>query len=176
MVFNLQKFLIENGLTKRARLKEDAETKTDAEKLAMGAEEGDDDVLDAGSENDPINDPENLKADTIGTSANVELPKTVRSVKGKQLGGGGGKGLEVNPDAGITPSNKPVRDLQAKQTKLKDLEDKKDALLMQLKSGQLTLDQYKSAIGNIPTQIKKLRADIDKETSVSFDDLDDEVI
>jgi hypothetical protein len=35
MAFNLQKFLIENRLTKRSRLNEDAMTKTDAEQQTM---------------------------------------------------------------------------------------------------------------------------------------------
>ena len=45
---------------------------------------------------------------------------------------------------------------------------------MQLKSGQLGLDQYKAAIGNIPAQIKKLRADIQQATAPSMDDSDEE--
>ena len=57
-----------------------------------------------------------------------------------------------------------------KQAELKGLEDQKDALLMQLKSGVIGLDQYKAAIGNIPARIKKLRADIDAEMNVSVDD------
>ena len=85
-------------------------------------------------------------------------------------------GIDINPDAGITPSNKPVRDLQSKQTKLKDLENKKDALLLQLKSSQLSLDQYKAAIGNIPNQIKKLRFDIERQVDPVIGDSDEDDI
>ena len=45
----------------------------------------------------------------------------------------------------------------------------KDKLLMQLKGDVIGLDQYKQAIGNIPNQIKKLRADLDKAMNVSAD-------
>ena len=46
----------------------------------------------------------------------------------------------------------------------------KDKLLMQLKSNIIGLDQYKQAIGNIPMQIKKLRADVDQAMNVTVDD------
>lgn len=123
MVFNIQKFLVKNRLTKRSRLNEDAETKTDAEKVAMGAEEGDDEMFDQGTEIDAQDKPET-------PPSSIKTTKQPRTSKGKQLGlGMSVSGIDINPDAGITPSNKPVRDLQSKQTKLKDLENKKDALL-----------------------------------------------
>jgi len=60
--------------------------------------------------------------------------------------------------------------IHKKQAELKDLEDKKDALLMQLKSNIISLDQYKDQIGNIPAQIKKLRADLEQAMNISIDD------
>lgn len=60
--------------------------------------------------------------------------------------------------------------IHKKQADLKALEDKKDALLMQLKSNIISLDKYREAIGNIPMQIKKLRADIERAMNVSADD------
>jgi hypothetical protein len=59
--------------------------------------------------------------------------------------------------------------IHKKQAQLKSLEAQKDMLLMQLKSNILSLDQYKQSIGNIPNQIKKLRADVDKAMNVSLD-------
>lgn len=181
MVFNLQKFLIENRLTKRARLNEDAMTKTDAEQQAMGAEEDDNQSLDSSldtdmnTSDDSLSDPENLKFDTVNARPYADLPEPPRTPKGKQLGtGGGGSGIEVNPDAGRTLSNKPVRDLEKKSAKLKSLEDLKDRLVMQLKSGQLKLDQYKQAIGNIPAQIIKLRLDIQKQMDPVIGDTEEE--
>lgn len=138
MVFNLQKFLIENKLTKRSNLKEDAMTKTDAEQVDMSDEEmfGDDE------EDSYYKDDSDDMGDFEKEPVAQDIKKDEPSLKG----------------------------IHKKQAELKALEDKKDALLMQLKSGQLGLDQYKGAIGNIPAQIKKLRADIDSEMSVGLDD------
>ena len=41
---------------------------------------------------------------------------------------------------------------------------------MQLKGNVISLDQYKQEIGNIPMQIKKLRADLDQAMNVTMDD------
>lgn len=64
--------------------------------------------------------------------------------------------------------------IHKKQAELQALEDKKDALLMQLKSNIIGLDQYREAIGNIPMQIKKLRADVERAMNVSVDDYGEE--
>jgi hypothetical protein len=63
--------------------------------------------------------------------------------------------------------------IHKKQAQLQDLEAQKDKLLMQLKGNVIGLDQYKQAIGNIPMQIKKLRADLDQAMNVTVDDSDD---
>jgi hypothetical protein len=138
MVFNIQKFLVENKLTKRSRLKEDAMTKTDSEQLAMNDEEmfGDD-----GEDSYYKDDSEDM-GDFEQEPATQDVKKDEPSLSG----------------------------IHKKQAELKALEDQKDALLMQLKSGQLGLDQYKAAIGSIPAQIKKLRADIENEMNVGLDD------
>jgi hypothetical protein len=64
--------------------------------------------------------------------------------------------------------------IHKKQAQLQDLEAQKDKLLMQLKGDVIGLDQYKQAIGNIPMQIKKLRADLDKAMNVTVDDSSEE--
>jgi hypothetical protein len=140
MIFNIQKFLIENKLTKRANLNEDAMTKTDAEQLEMSDEEvfGDE-------EEDDWDKPE------VDDSAEFEKEPTTKDVS----------------------TNEPnLSGIHKKQADLRALEDKKDALLMQFKSGQLQLDQYKNAIGNIPAQIKKLRADISNAMNIDLDDVE----
>lgn len=76
--------------------------------------------------------------------------------------------FEQEPTTTDVQSDEP--DLAKKQAELKTLEDKKDALLMQLKSNIISLDQYRDAIGNIPQDIKRLRADIEKAMNVSVDD------
>ena len=60
--------------------------------------------------------------------------------------------------------------IHKKQAQLHDLEAQKDKLLMQLKGNVISLDQYKQEIGNIPMQIKKLRADLDQAMNVTMDD------
>lgn len=64
----------------------------------------------------------------------------------------------------VSYGNTPLSKVPRLQVDLKDLESKKDSLLMQLRSNIISLDQYKQSIGNIPTQIKKLRADIERIT------------
>jgi hypothetical protein len=75
------------------------------------------------------------------------------------------------------PSTKDVKQnadsltgIHKKQAQLQDLEAQKDRLLMQLKGNVISLDQYKQEIGNIPMQIKKLRADLDQAMNVTMDD------
>jgi hypothetical protein len=64
--------------------------------------------------------------------------------------------------------------IHKKQAQLRDLEAQKDRLLMQLKGNVISLDQYKQEIGNIPMQIKKLRADLDQAMNVTMDDYGEE--
>lgn len=79
--------------------------------------------------------------------------------------------FEKEPTAkDIKKTEQPSGHVFKKQAQLKDLESKKDALLMQLRSGIIGLDKYKQDIGNIPTQIKQLRSDIEKAMQVSLDD------
>ena len=136
MEFNLQKFLIQNKLTKRSRLHEDEEAEggledTDAEQEEMGDEE-----------------------DSWYTGDSEEVEDTEQEPTAKD----------------IKTQEPPSQDIFKKQAELKSLEDKKDALLLKLKSGQLSLDGYRTAIGSIPYQIKKLRADIQKSTNVTAGD------
>lgn len=79
--------------------------------------------------------------------------------------------FEKEPSAkDVKQGDKSLTGIHKKQAELQALEDKKDALLMQLKSNIISLDQYKQAIGDTPAQIKKLRADLDKAMNVTMDD------
>lgn len=83
--------------------------------------------------------------------------------------------LEQEPAAkDIKAQEPPSQDTFKKQAELKALEDKKDALLLKLKNGQLSLDGYRTAIGSIPSQIKKLRADIQNAMNVTAGDEEEE--
>jgi len=89
-----------------------------------------------------------------------------------------------NGDFDVEPTAKDVKQgdasltgIHKKQAQLQDLEAQKDKLLMQLKGDVIGLDQYKQAIGNIPMQIKKLRADLDQAMNVTLDtDSEEEAI
>lgn len=137
MEFNLQKFLVENKLTKRSFLKE-----VEEEDPTLGAETGEE----TGEEEMYGDEPEDTwYKDDSGDSSEFEKEPVAKDIKG----------------------NEPaLTGIHQKQAELSNLEAKKDALLMQLRSGQLSLDQYKAAIGNIPMLIKKLRADIEQTMSV----------
>ena len=79
--------------------------------------------------------------------------------------------FEKEPTAKDVSQQEPaLSGIHKKQAQLKALIDQKDMLLMQYKSGQLTLDQYKEKIGNIPQQIKHLKDQIDQAMNVTADD------
>jgi hypothetical protein len=78
---------------------------------------------------------------------------------------------EVEPTSkDVKQNDKSLTGIHKKQAQLQDLEAQKDRLLMQLKGNVIGLDQYKQEIGNIPDQIKKLRADLDQAMNVTMDD------
>jgi hypothetical protein len=66
---------------------------------------------------------------------------------------------EEEEDAGIAAGKKSA----GKAAKLQQLVAQKDEILAKYKSGELSLDQYKTKIGNIPQQIKQLRLDMSDE-------------
>lgn len=141
MEFNLHKFLVEHKLTKRSRLNEDDTT---------GG------MMKTDAEQDEMNDEEMFGDEPEDTWYKGDEDDTAD--------------LEKEPAKQDVAEPASLSGVQKKQAELKALEDKKDALLMQLKSGQLGLDQYKAAIGNIPAQIKKLRMDIDKALGMTDDE------
>ena len=140
MVFNIQKFLSENKLTGQSRMREDDNTG-----LTMPVGGEDEEMF--GDEEEDQDDW--TTASTDDGDFDDEVEPTAKDVK--------------QNDASLTGIHK-------KQAQLQDLEAQKDKLLMQLKGNVIGLDQYKQAIGNIPMQIKKLRADIDQAMNVTVDD------
>jgi hypothetical protein len=144
MEFNIQKFLSENKLTGQSQMREEDNTEL---VLSTGDDyeeaEDEDKFDDNGDERDDWNKPE------PDNSAEFEKEPSAKDVK--------------KDDAAL-------KGIHKKQADLQNLEVEKDKLLMQLKGNVISIDQYKQAIGNIPSQIKKLRADIDKAMTVSVDD------
>lgn len=147
MEFNIQKFLIENKLTKRSLLSEDDNT---------GA------ILRTGGGQDEISDEEdneyevadNWNKPEVDYTDEFEKEPSSRDISGEEV-----------------PETVNVVEMEAE---LKRLEDQKDKLLNQWRIGKLTTSQYKQAIGDIPTDIQNLRADIEKAKTVSIDDEESE--
>jgi hypothetical protein len=86
-----------------------------------------------------------------------------------------GQDWETEPQGTEVGSDKSSEDIYVDQEKLQQLLDKKDVILMQYKSGQMSLDDYRNAIGNLPQQIKHLRDKIAAATEVGTDDLEPEM-
>lgn len=147
MEFNIQKYLIKNKLTGQSQMRESDNT---GQILQTGEE------MPGGDDDDYEEEPEDSwNAAEAGDEEDYEEEPSSQDV--------------AKPEPVLSGIHK-------KQSQLQALEAQKDALLMQYKSGQLGLDQYKEAIGNIPNQIKKLRADIEKATTVTTDDGSDEEV
>jgi predicted nucleic acid-binding Zn-ribbon protein len=72
----------------------------------------------------------------------------------------------------LKAGSKSTADLAKKQNQLAVLLKHKDELLDQYKKGQITIEQYKDKIGNIPQHIKNLTAQIEKAT-IADDQLDE---
>jgi hypothetical protein len=140
MVFNIQKFLTENKLTGQSQMREDDNTGLT---MPVG-----DDYEEMYDDSDEEKDEEDWST-SDSYDGNYEEEPTAKDVK---------------------QGDKSLTGIHKKQAELQALEDKKDALLMQLKCNIIGLDQYKQEIGNIPTQIKKLRADLDQAMNVTMDD------
>jgi len=140
MEFNIQKFLVENKLTRNSYLREDDNTGLT---MHTGEEAPEEDTYDEEEPEDAWSKPD------MDDSDDFEKEPTAQDV--------------TKPEPALSGIYK-------KQAQLQALEAQKDALLMRYKSGQLTLDQYKGTIGNIPDQIKKLRRDVEKAMTVTADD------
>jgi chromosome segregation ATPase len=76
-------------------------------------------------------------------------------------------------DQPIGSSDKTSSRVGSIQSKLAMLKRKKDELVQKFTSGQIDIQQYKTMIGNIPQEIKKLQADLDRDTMQIGDDEDD---
>ena len=149
MAFDYVKFLAENKLTSTSKLNEKAkllnENYIDLRPINTLKEEEEEDV------DDDVEDVESSEEEFDFTSP--------------------GKKDEFDTDDDVEPAAKDIKGgeeaaASGKQGKLMGLIKQKDAILAKFKSGQITIDQYKQEIGNIPQQIKNLQTSIDQELSV----------
>ena len=145
MEFNIQKFLVENKLTRNSYLREDDNTELTLHTQNDETPDNEDDFEDEEPQDD-WNKPEADDSEEWDTDYTGDTTQPEPALSG----------------------------IRKKQAQLQALEAQKDSLLMQFKSGQISIDQYKEAIGNIPDQIKKLRADVQKAMTVSTDDDNEE--
>lgn len=70
----------------------------------------------------------------------------------------------------VKAADKSTKGQYDKRSKLASLVKQKDALVSQLKSGKINIDQYKQMIGTIPQQIKTLTADLSSMTDLGDED------
>ena len=100
---------------------------------------------------------------------------SVSGIKEEDPQGETGQDWETEPQGSEVGKDKSSEDIYVDQEKLQQLLDKKDVILMQYKSGQMSLDDYRNAIGNLPQQIKHLRDKIAAATAVDTDDSEPEM-
>ena len=160
MVFNIQKFLTENKLTGQSQMRQE----DDNTGLTMSV--GDDEEYFDSDSADPYGGTFQTRAHADASAQKADYYKT--GATAKDLGD------RQEPTSQAASLDRSTGNLYKKELQLKDLEDKKDALVMQLKGNVIGLDQYKQAIGNIPEQIKKLRADLSQAMGATADS-DDEM-
>jgi hypothetical protein len=172
MAFEFKKFLLENKLTTGSKLKSvigEAEENTTAiyNKLK-------DSIV-----SDEILDHDDLKA-------NPDYQKLSRADQRKlhwvlvQAAEMHREGLEPEEDSmqdeptakDLKAGSKSTAELAKKQNQLAVLLKHKDELLDQYKKGEISIEQYKEKIGNIPQHIKNLTAQIEKAT-IADDQLDE---
>lgn len=80
----------------------------------------------------------------------------------------------VQDEPTIKPS-KGTDALAKKQYQLATLLKRKDELVSKFKSNEISIDQYKQMIGNIPQHIKTLTADIERLESKAVGGMDESI-
>lgn len=172
MAFEFKNFLLENNLTTGSKLKSliseaEEDTKVIYNKLKsriVGDEILDHDDLKAEPDYQKLSRADQRKLHSILIQA-AEMHR---------------EGLEPEEDSmqdeptakDLKAGSKSTADLAKKQNQLAVLLKHKDELLDQYKKGQITIEQYKDKIGNIPQHIKNLTAQIEKAT-IADDQLDE---
>jgi hypothetical protein len=81
--------------------------------------------------------------------------------------------VQDEPTSKDIKPNKSTDDLAKKQYQLASLLKRKDELVSKFKSNEITIDQYKQMIGNIPQHIKTLNADIERLESQATGNIDE---
>lgn len=168
MAFEYKKFLTENRLTTTGILKNLSERDISGqyESLSKVIEDEMDDMVEQGemTEDERSKAQIELESDddylTYGSAEKAIqlLLKKVRNISEVE---------EEEPDMDAGPSAKEITkgstvELAKKQNQLAKLLKRKDELVSKFKTNEISIDQYKQMIGNIPQHIKTLTADIEK--------------
>jgi hypothetical protein len=79
--------------------------------------------------------------------------------------------LEKNVSkADIAAADKDMSKISNDVEKLRHLQGQKDAFIKMFKSGAMDIEQYKKMIGNIPQEIKRLEAKLNKDLTMGDDE------
>lgn len=133
MTFDYRKFLAENDLTTTARLRNKF---INEEELPDEAQTGEEDTEEEAPEADPL-------AQHFSDEPGIEDEPEVDPVANPKMGSAEKQGL---------------KSAQNDHNKLQKLIAQKDEILARYKSGEISLDQYKTQIGTIPNEIKAIQA------------------
>jgi hypothetical protein len=160
MAFEFKKFLLENKLTTSSKLRPlneaEEDTKVIYNKLKsriVSDEILDHDDLKAEPDYQKLSRSEQHKLHWVLTQAAEMHREGIQPEEDN---------LDQEPSAKDIKSTKGTADLAKKQNQLATLLKHKDELVGKFKSGELTIDQYKEKIGNVPQHIKTLTADIER--------------
>jgi hypothetical protein len=179
MEFNYKQFLTENKLTNQSRVKSlfERDMSDQYESLSQEIEDEMDDMV----KQKKITPIERSKAQTelesdddyltYGSSAKAIqlLLKKVRNVNEAEED----DEVQDEPNSKDIKPNKSTDALAKKQYQLASLLKRKDELGSKFKSNEISIDQYKQMIGNIPQHIKTLSADIETLESQAAGNMDE---
>jgi len=187
MEFNYKQFLTENKLTVQARVKSLFENKINEEQSVIvngkpidvnsieidGVDKNDSpEFVDAYAINAKFEDNTDLSADEL-SELTEKYPELINKLAHESLREGKEEDDdEVQDEPTIKPS-KGTDALAKKQYQLATLLKRKDELVSKFKSNEISIDQYKQMIGNIPQHIKTLTADIERLESQAGGNMDE---
>jgi hypothetical protein len=168
MEFNYNQFLTENKLTNQSRVKSlfERDMSDQYESLSQEIEDEMDDMVKQGdmTKDERSKAQTELESDndylTYGSSAKA-IQLLLKKVRKKVNEEEDDDEFQDEPTSKDIKPSKSTDNLSKKQYQLASLLKRKDELVSKFKSNEISIDQYKQMIGNIPQHIKTLSADIE---------------
>jgi hypothetical protein len=189
MEFNYKQFLTENKLTSQSRVKSLFENKINEKQpvivngkpVDVNSIELDDVYKD---DYPDFSDAYVVNATFVGTELSADelseltenYPELINDLAHESLREGKEEDDDEFQDEPISKDIKPSKstdNLAKKQYQLASLLKRKDELVSKFKSNEISIDQYKQMIGNIPQHIKTLSADIETLESQAAGNMDE---